>query len=81
METELNAVFGDFEVGDADNAVTKKKSPYPMSNEIKFNFLSFVVTFARGQLPQSHARGQFSPLSNVFYEFEQHLNETNVVFT
>ena len=38
METELNAVFRDFEVGDADDAVTKKKSPYPMSNESKFNF-------------------------------------------
>ena len=38
METELNAVFTDFEVGDGDDAVTKKKSPYPMSNESKFNF-------------------------------------------
>ena len=38
METELNAVFRDFEVGDADDVVTKKKSPYPMSNESKFNF-------------------------------------------
>ena len=38
METELNAVFRDFEVGDADDAVTKKKSPYPMSNESKFSF-------------------------------------------
>ena len=39
METELNAVFKDFEVGDDDDdAVTKKKSPYPMSNESKFNF-------------------------------------------
>ena len=39
METGLNAVFRDFEVGDADDfSVTKKKSPYPMSNERKFNF-------------------------------------------
>ena len=76
METELNAVFGDFEVGDADNAVTKKKSPYPMSNESKSNFLSFVVTFAIGELHQGH----FTPLKS-FYKFEQHLNETNVVFT
>ena len=39
MEAGLNAVFRDFEVGDADDfSVTKKKSPYPMSNERKFNF-------------------------------------------
>ena len=47
METELNAVFRDFEVGDADDVVTKKKSPYPMSNESKFNFSKkkFMPTF------------------------------------
>ena len=38
METELNAVFRDFEVDDADGAVAKKRSLYPMSNESKFNF-------------------------------------------
>ena len=38
METELSAVFRDFEVGDDDDTVTKKKSPYPMSNKSKFNF-------------------------------------------
>ena len=37
MEREINAVFRDFEVGDADDVMTKKKSPYPMSNESKFN--------------------------------------------
>ena len=38
METELNAKYGDFEVGNADDVVAKKKAPYPMSNESKFNF-------------------------------------------
>ena len=38
METELNTVFRDFEVDDADGAVAKKRSVYPMSNEGKFNF-------------------------------------------
>ena len=31
-------MYWDFDVGDADDAVKKKKSPYPMSNESKFNF-------------------------------------------
>ena len=54
METELNAVFRDFEVDDADGAVAKKRSVYPMSNESKFNFWSFVVLFARGELDHGH---------------------------
>ena len=47
-------LFGDFEVVDADAAVTKKKSLYTMSDKSKFNFLSFVVTFARGALHNGH---------------------------
>ena len=54
MKTELIAVFEDFEVGDADDAMTKKKSLYPKSNESKFNFWSFVVTFTRGDLHHGH---------------------------
>ena len=38
MKTELIAVFEDSEVGDADDAMTKKKSLYPKSNESKFIF-------------------------------------------
>ena len=73
-----SAVFGDFKVDDAVDAVTNKKSPYPMSNESKFKFSSFTSPFARGKLHQGH----FTLSQISFYEFEQHLNETtNVVFT
>ena len=76
METELNAKYGDFEVGNADDVVAKKKAPYPMSNESKFNFWSFVVTFLREELHQGH----FIPLKyflRVWATFEQNF----VVFT
>lgn len=62
--------FGDFGVDNADNAVTKEKSLYPMWNENKFN-----VDLALPLLQEENYIRVNLPSQNVFfYKFEQHLN-------
>ena len=63
-------MFGDFEVGDANNAMAEKKSPYPMSNDSKFNF-----DLSLSLLQEENYIRVILHHPNSFYEFEHHLNE------